>query len=170
MKVKQGLTGLKILFNSWPWFSRTTEILNRCCLGRKSKIFKFYIFMKRGFDTIILIYTKNITALAGNRAQGLRIYVSVLWPQTEFSDCPSRVSVAQRSEVRAPIRRFMDLGFDSRLGKSDFSYIHTYIYILLLHHINIILYSISYYILHVIYRIYYYWLYMVLYIILHIIL
>ena len=98
MKVKQGLTSLKILFNSWPGFSRTTEILNRCCFDRKLKIFKFYIFMKRGFDTIILIYTKNMTAPAGNRAQGLRIYVSVLWPQREISDCPSRVLVAQRSE------------------------------------------------------------------------
>ena len=36
--------------------------------------------MKRGFDAIIIMYTKNLTALAGNRTQGLRIYVSVLWP------------------------------------------------------------------------------------------
>ena len=34
--------------------------------------------MKREFDTIILIFTKNRTAPAGNRTQGLRIYVSVL--------------------------------------------------------------------------------------------
>ena len=31
--------------------------------------------MTRGFDTIIFIYTKNPTAPAGNRTQGLRTYV-----------------------------------------------------------------------------------------------
>ena len=82
MKAKQGLTCLKILFNSWPGFSRATEILNRCCLERKLKIFKFYIYTKRGFNTILFIYTKNLTAPARNRTQGPRIYVSVLWSQS----------------------------------------------------------------------------------------
>ena len=39
-----------------------------------------YIYMKRGFDTIVFIYAKNLTVPAGNRIQGLRIYVMVLWP------------------------------------------------------------------------------------------
>ena len=39
------------------------------------------IYMKTGFDTIIIIYIrKNLTVPAGSRTQGLRIYASVLWP------------------------------------------------------------------------------------------
>ena len=157
IKVKQELTGLKIFSNSWPGFSRTIEILNRYCPERKPKIIKFYIFMKRGFDTIILIYTENMTAPAGNRDQGLQIYVSVLWPQTEISDCPSRVSVAERSE-----QRYVDsgtLGSIPGWEKQIFSththtHTHTHIYIYI-YYIILILYYILYYILHVIYRIIY---------------
>ena len=90
----------KILFNSWPGFSRTKEILNKCCLEREPKLFQFYMFMKIGFDAIILIYKKNLTSPAENRTQGPGIYVSVLWPLSYWHTAMTARNFCLRSEHR----------------------------------------------------------------------
>ena len=77
------LDGLDSRFCSYATSSSMNDKLHRWKHGQGGvsllwkKELKF-IYMKRGFDTIIFKYTKNLTAPAGNRTQGLRIYVSVL--------------------------------------------------------------------------------------------